>query len=244
MAWLDRTGNALIHHTTKKIPAEVFALEKQHLRPVPNKIQTPGTSITRTVRKDNTVWYEGSRYSVPLGTYDGTSKEVGIRVNDSTLTIYDLDTGEILAEHERSHTRGQLIQNRNHRRDRQKGIAAYLDSVKRQFPDPDQAASYLEEIHRLHPRYIRDQLQLIQKMLDQASTEAVDQALRYCVVNRLYRAVDFADAVNHFSKSCEKTVPNPIDVKPLNSMDPAKWKAKPHIRDMEIYRRIMRGGST
>lgn len=60
MAWLDRTGNALIHHTTKKIPAEVFALEKQHLRPVPNKIQTPGTSITRTVRKDNTVWYEVS----------------------------------------------------------------------------------------------------------------------------------------------------------------------------------------
>ena len=88
----------------------------------------------------------------------------------------------------------------NHRRDRQKGIAAYLDSVKRQFPDPDLASSYLEEIHRLHPRYIRDQLQLIQKTLDQASTEAVDQALRYCVVNRLYRAVDFADAVNHFSK--------------------------------------------
>ena len=74
---------------------------------------------------------KGNRYSVPLGTYDGTSKEVGIRVNESTLHIYDLDTGEIIAEHERSLRRGQLIQNANHRRDRQKGIAAYLESVKK-----------------------------------------------------------------------------------------------------------------
>ena len=43
IAWLGWTEQAmpLVHHTTKKIPAEVFALEKQHLRPVPNKIKTP-----------------------------------------------------------------------------------------------------------------------------------------------------------------------------------------------------------
>src|SRR5690606_3018424 len=123
LAWLDRTGNALVHHTTKNIPAEVFALEKHHLRPDLKTEKSADTSIARTVRKDNTIWYEGNRYSVPLGTYDGTSKEVGIRVNESTLHIYDLDTGEVIAEHERSLRRGQLIQNANHRRDRQKGIA-------------------------------------------------------------------------------------------------------------------------
>ncbi|WP_254777621.1 IS21 family transposase [Paenibacillus naphthalenovorans] len=242
MAWLDRTGNALIHHTTKKIPAEVFALEKQHLRPVPEKIKTPSTSIPRTVRKDNTIWYEGSRYSVPLGTYDGTSKEVGVRVHESTLQIYDLDTGEIIAEHERSQRRGQLIQNTNHRRDRQKGIAAYLESVRRQFLDPDLASSYLKKIHRLHPRYTRDQLQLIQKTLDQASKEAADQALRYCLTNRLYRAVDFVDAVNHFSRSYEKTTPDMSNIKRVSGVDPTKWKVKPQIRDIEIYRRILGGG--
>jgi len=158
------------------------------------------------------------------------------------LHIYDLDTGEIIAEHERSQRRGQLIQNTNHRRDRQKGIAAYIQSVKNQFSDPELASSYLEEIHRLHPRYTRDQLQLIQKTLDQASKEAVDQALRYCVTNRLYRAVDFADAVDHFSRSCEQTAPDTSSVKPLSGMDPAKWKVKPHIRDMAIYQRILGGG--
>ncbi|WP_137671251.1 hypothetical protein [Paenibacillus naphthalenovorans] len=37
LSWLDRTGNTLVHHTTKKIPAEVFAIEKQHPSPGPRK---------------------------------------------------------------------------------------------------------------------------------------------------------------------------------------------------------------
>ncbi|WP_235782090.1 hypothetical protein [Paenibacillus senegalensis] len=37
LAWLNRTGNAKMHHTIKKIPAEVYALEKAHLRPVHKK---------------------------------------------------------------------------------------------------------------------------------------------------------------------------------------------------------------
>src|SRR5690606_4463170 len=212
------------------------------LRPVPEKIKNPSKSITRTVRKDNTIWYEGNRYSVPLGTYDGTSKEVGIRVNGLKLQIYDVDTGETIAEHKLSQLRGQLIQNTNHRRDRQKGIAAYLESVKKQFPDPDLASPYLEEIHRLQPRYTRDQLQLIQKTLDQATEEAVDQALRYCITNRLYRASDFADAVNHYSKNNEKSASESSNVKQLIGSDRSKWKAKPQVRDIEIYQRILGGG--
>ncbi|SHH28059.1 hypothetical protein SAMN02745177_02073, partial [Desulforamulus hydrothermalis Lam5 = DSM 18033] len=67
LAWLERTGNGKKHNTTKKIPAEVFVLEKQHLRPVLEKMEISCTnSITRRVRKDNTVWYNGNRYSVPL----------------------------------------------------------------------------------------------------------------------------------------------------------------------------------
>lgn len=33
-AWLERTGNAKVHGTTKKVPAKVFLLEQEHLRPV------------------------------------------------------------------------------------------------------------------------------------------------------------------------------------------------------------------
>lgn len=241
LAWLDRTGNALVHHTTKKIPAEVFALERQHLRPVHPNIQNAKSTITRTVRKDNTIWFEGNRYSVPLGTYDGTAKEVGVQAGETKLRIYDLGTGELLAEHERSFMKGQLIQNTNHRRDRKKGICAYLNSVMMQFTDTEMAKAYLEEIYRQRPRYIRDQLQLIQKTLSQSSQTASDQALRYCIENRLFRATDFADAVQYFNATQGETQMASSDVKPLSGVDPAKWKAKPQIRDVEVYQRILRG---
>jgi len=69
----------------------MFALEKPHLLPVLEKINITCTnSITRVVRKDNTVWFKGNRYSVPLGTYDNTEKEVVVQVvEDDILVIYD-----------------------------------------------------------------------------------------------------------------------------------------------------------
>ncbi len=245
LAWLDRTGNALVHHTTKKIPAEVFALERQHLRPVHQKIQKAKSTtirITRTVRKDNTIWFAGNQYSVPLGTYDGTATEVGVQADETKVHIVDLRTGALLAEHARSFIKGQLIQNTNHRRDRKKGIDAYLESVIMQFTDTQTAKAYLEAIHRRYPRYIRDQLQLIQKTLSQSSQTASLQALRYCMAHGLYRATDFADAVQYFQATLGEAQVAASDVPPVSGVDPAKWKAKPQMRDLEVYQRILRGG--
>ena len=70
--WLNRTGNAKIHNTIKKRPAEVFPLEKEHLRPIPNKEIVPynvSYSIARSIRKDNTIRYLSNRYSLPLGSF-------------------------------------------------------------------------------------------------------------------------------------------------------------------------------
>ncbi|MBO8138828.1 MAG: IS21 family transposase [Desulfotomaculum sp.] len=58
--WLEHTGNGKKHNITKKIPAEVFLKEKKHLRPVPTTIpiQPPDDSISRLVRKDNTILFK------------------------------------------------------------------------------------------------------------------------------------------------------------------------------------------
>ncbi|MBP2898910.1 IS21 family transposase [Escherichia coli] len=247
LAWLNRTGNANMHHTTKKIPAEVYALEKAHLRPVHEKIEkTSNSSITRTVRKDNTIWYESNRYSVPIGTYDGTDKEVAVRVTeDHRLIIYEKDTGQILAEHTLClHSKGELIRNRHHGRDRTKGVPAYIKHVSSLFKDIHAAHSYLEEIYKLKPRYMRDQLQAIEKSVSEANESAVSQALAYCVKHRLHRAADFADAVSHYM---EKEPEQPLtsvqsDLQMLVQVDDAKLKAKPQIREFQTYRRILGGG--
>jgi transposase len=70
--WLFRTGNGRIHNPTKKKPIDVFKLEKTHLQPISPSLDIKNVqnfklknSITRTVRKDNTILYKSNRYTVP-----------------------------------------------------------------------------------------------------------------------------------------------------------------------------------
>lgn len=248
LAWLERTGNGKKHNATKKIPAEVFVLEKQHLRPAHEKIEISCTnSITRRVRKDNTVWYEGNRYSVPLGTYDGMDKEVLVEVvDDNVLVIYDPVTGQELAKHNICHEKGKLIKNNNHRRDRSKAIDKYINSVANLFNDPSQAKAFLEKIREQKPRYIRDQLQLIQQNITGVNMQVIAKALGYCLQHKLFSATDFVDAVKHFEK--QDAIGKPIykdvasELKPLDEIARSKLKTKPQVRDIKIYQQIMNGG--
>ena len=114
--WLERTGNFKYHNTTKKRPVEVFTLDIQHLRPVSAPIATfsdcdnqYALSITRSVRKDNTIWYKSNRYSVPTGTFN-KMKQVYVEENNEKLLIRDIETNSIIAQHNLSLGKGSIIQ--------------------------------------------------------------------------------------------------------------------------------------
>lgn len=98
IAWLKRTANAKIHGTTRKIPAEVFKEERDHLKPIPIFENHRDLPVRRTVRKDNTIVYGSNRYSVPIGTYTN-QKEVEIEVSDGILKIYTV-FHELICEHQ------------------------------------------------------------------------------------------------------------------------------------------------
>ncbi|WP_228409561.1 Mu transposase domain-containing protein [Radiobacillus deserti] len=92
---------------------EVFALEKPHLRKVSSLLSyesNHGTSITRTVHKDNIIKYQSNRYSVPLGTYKPQGDNtVYIRIEEEELIIEKTPRGVSLATHPLSRGKGQLI---------------------------------------------------------------------------------------------------------------------------------------
>ena len=83
LEWLSRTANAKVHGTTKRIPAEVFKEECEHLRPLVGFDEAVLPVVCRTVRKDNTIIYDSNRYSVPLGTYN-KQPEVRIETKEGT----------------------------------------------------------------------------------------------------------------------------------------------------------------
>lgn len=202
--WLYRTGNAKKHTVTKKIPAEVFEVERGYLTPVAYETNNSDSNILlRKVRKDNTVMYEGNRYTVPTGSF-GTYDDVQLEVEGSELLIYAGFCDMLLAKHKLCYEKGKLIQNSDHLRNKDMKITGMKDALKHKFSNFEAAEKFLDGIHSRKKRYARDQFLLIEKTVGEYPPEAVEEALQYCLIQELYSAVDFKDAVIHFNKSAKK----------------------------------------
>lgn len=249
--WLERRGNGKVHNMTKKKPVDVFQEEKQYLRPVKQLISLPAsdkqinlsdTSIARVVRKDNTILYKANRYSVPLGTYSEFGKEVHIHINDNILYISDPETGKFIGKHNISNEKGILIQDRSHTRDRTKGISKYKRSTASKFNNSSLALQYLNEVNQRYPRYIRDQLQLINKMWNKYPHEFINESLVKCVEQKLYSATEFRDMIKFLMTQDPATsVEEPKDIQLLHSESSHVLDIKPPIRDISPYLTIMKG---
>lgn len=198
--WLERTGNANIHGATKKVPAEVFAMEKEHLKPIPILMNQPENSLTRQVRKDNTVIYQSNRYTVPLGTYR-PGRQVILKEKGETIEIIDEETGEVLAQHRLCVDKGRLIANNNHRRDRSQGIDRMRTQALVALGETESARLFLDGIRKEKPRYTRDQYQLILSTVQKHSPSSIAEAVDYCAQKGLYSAVEFRTAVEYFESN-------------------------------------------
>ena len=240
LSWLKRRGNGKIHGTTRKIPAEVFAEEKKYLRPVVDKIKlNPSVlSLTYQVKKDNTVLIKGNRYTVPKGTYKGPHTYVKISyTDDNELLILEIDTDKKLGQFKIPLDKGNLVRNNDHKRDKSEKISTLIEQTSTRFSDPDKARNFMEFIRSEKPRYIRDQVLLIQKSIKNVPIEVMDKALDFCVRNRLYKATDFQDAINHYQKDkCTMDNDNfDIKIPSLTQEELEKIKVTPKIRDISEY---------
>lgn len=151
------------------------------------------------MHKDNIIKFQSNRYSVPLGTYKPNGDNtVRIRIVEDQLIIKKNHGEEPLAVHRLSKGKGQLIKNANHGRDRLKGIAAYMETVKDSFEDGEKIQLFLDEIYHRYPRYIRDQLKILQKTVKEFRTH-IQSALDICINKGLWSANDFRDVAKHLA---------------------------------------------
>jgi hypothetical protein len=116
MAWLQRTGNAMPHSTTRKIPLEEWQNEQPHLRPW-TSVKVLPSYILRTVRKDNTFAYLGNFYSVPQGTFKTKDTMVMIWLKEEKLHVHDTE-GVFLCKHAIADSKGNTVINTDHKRDK------------------------------------------------------------------------------------------------------------------------------
>ena len=236
--WLDRTGNANIHGTIKRIPKEVFTLEKQHLIPVSPKQNSPKNILTYTVRKDNTLLYKQNRYQLPKGTYE-PGKKVNVVIEGEFIKVLDIEKDALIIRHRLSNERGKLIKLSHPERDRNIELEKLYDDVLNMLGMSEEARTFLNEIRKEKARYFRDQLGLIKKSIEGIGAEIINKALMYCFEKKMYSATIFKEAVEFFNlkemenANTEKQKANPI---------PDKFKnVKPQVRSIEEYANIVGG---
>lgn len=239
IAWLKRTGNAKEHGTIKKVPAEVFAVEKEYLIPVATYsfAATDKESISYQVRKDNIVLYKGNRYRVPKGTY-APGKKVFMVVDDDIISVTDCLTGEIYAVHPLCHEKGRLIGQKREERDKSKSLLELETLIQELFENDKLVMPFLNHIHQQKPRYYRDQLGVIRKLFEEWNKEAVMDGLRYCSERELYSAGDLKSSIIYLSQIRESKETNKI--KPTL---PSKYRGNnPQKRDLSVYEQAMERG--
>jgi len=242
MKWLFRRGNGKMHDTTKKIPSEVFSEEKKFLKPVYEKIDIPiDDSSLYKVNKDNTVPIGGNKYTVPKGTYKGPETRVRVKRMENEFIISELETGQEIYRWPIFETKGNKAGNNNHKRDNSVKIDQLIDETIPLFTDMNICRKFLDEIRKVKPRYIRDQIDLIKKCIASKPKEIADKTLIYCEKNKMYSAVDFRDVFSHF----ERINPIVVEEEPIKNLITfensfsQKINERPQIRDMKVYISIL-----
>ena len=238
MDWLVRTGNGKKHQTTHKIPAEVFALEREHLTPVSSyDTAVSDTSVYYQVRKDNTVAFRGNRYCVPKGTYL-PGIQVKLKITGTTLTITDPDSIIIHAKHTLASGKGELVKIIHEERELNKTLTELLLIVRSHFSDEEAINCFIERIRIDKPRYIRDQMILMRTVCEHPELcDYTKKALDYCLDNHLHSASDFRAAAEYFFE-LNKT---PIRASPKPIISGSYPTPNPKIRDLGEYKRAMEG---
>ena len=118
--WLDSVANVRIHGETHKRPLDLFALERDQLRPLPELLYDLGAvhtvrasnrfRVTKRVRAASGT-FDTNRYSVPA---EYASQRLTLKSYPDRLCIYHHD--RLLARHPRSYERHRDFEHPDHPR--------------------------------------------------------------------------------------------------------------------------------
>lgn len=180
--WLIRTGNAKQHGVTKKIPVEVFALEKQYLLPVPAFIdfhhENANNIITYSLGKDNTVTYKSNRYQLPKGSYTSKHKEVKIITKDGFITFFHSKTDVTLATYKIIREKGVLASHFIKEKLDTKEIKVLEIEIINYFADSMIILDFLKLIKLEKPRYLKEQLNKLKEIIEKNSLDNIEKTLQ------------------------------------------------------------------
>ncbi len=236
-SWLSRTGNAMVHNTTCKVPYQVWCSECKDLQPyIP--VTSSALEAGHKVQSTNSLRYRGNTYSLPFGTYRGEETRVLVDEENGTLVIKTMD-GELLAKHLIPAGRGEKVINHNHQRDKSTSIQKLCDQVKVRFTDQPGAEIFLSKLKERYPRYIRDQITVMLNCLAKYASEDTDKALDMCLEKSLFSANDFKSILSSGAVIRENN--NEVEIKSLGTPETQLMvNIKPNKSTIDVYQNLFK----
>lgn len=238
LSWLDRTGNAMVHETTKMVPKVAFTEEQKHLKAAPELGETEVIPKVANVRTNNVVYYSQNRYQMPKGTYrPGRRARIEVDEAAGLVRFYDHHSGEMLEEHSLARgVVGKCIRNSHPQRDKKTQYRALIDKVLEGFGQNGQAQLFIEGMMALKPRYIRDQMSMVARLQERYGRDELLRAVSYCLERELFTATDFGDTLEYFAVKQEipKSPQAPLPLK--YSLVTAEK------RPLDAYASLVKGG--
>lgn len=233
LAWLERTANGTEHRGIRQIPSEVFAMEKEWLRPYTGTpTLTEDKMELRTVRQDNTIMYGANFYTLPKGTYKGRGTEVYIEEKDGILHIYDKESGKTIYEHTVWSGKGRTVSNVNHLRQNDIAMDEYIAIILSQYPKVPCLKKWKDGLlGSKGRRYLRENFRVIERDAWQYSTQTLNDACAKCNELGIYNAhrlMEVAESLRAIKK--EPLKQRPVDLTAFTNrlssknMDPDKSK--------------------
>ena len=99
----------------------------------------------------------------------------------------------------------------------------------------------MNTIRNAKPRYIRDQLMIIKRVVESSNRATVNKALDYCIENKIASGIDFKAIVMQFEKAgSEKGNTKIIQLNPLGGARPAGAMVQPDKSQIEDYETIFK----
>jgi hypothetical protein len=133
---------------------------------------------------------------------------------------------------------GQKIKKTDHSRDKTGSIAEKIADTARLFAREETALSWMALLRKEKPRYIRDQLGMIQKAIEGKDPQKVEHALKYCLEKAICSASDFK-AILDLPDTGSKVAPKIRALNPLSGKMPENALIQPEKSNIGEYEEIL-----
>jgi len=157
-----------------------------------------------------------------------------IWIKEEELHVHDRE-GVFLCKHAIAQSKGNTVINTDHKRDKSLKLKDLITQTASLFLNPGLAIQYFEMIRKQRSRYLRDQVQAIQKVIEGKNKQLVADVLQKCIEKKYVGAVIFRELLALNESETNYPAPPTGKIILLNTKSNKKADTRPDKSDLSTY---------